>query len=478
MTTPAIPLAEGFPSATRADWLSLVARTLKGAGSESLAGRTADGLPVMPLYGAEDGGRPANFTPAARVGEAGWDVRAAVVTGDPASANRAALEALAGGAASLLFRIGVGAGDGVDIASPADLARVLRGVVTDLAPVAIDAGFGGPIAAGWLDAVAKASPSAPLAFHLDPFTSFAQAGASPGPIADHVRAAASAATKLAETYPRAGLFLASGASVHEAGGTAAWELAFAAAATVSYAKALVAQGLPIDGAFARLVVGVVVDAEPLGAIAKLRAARVLWTRITGACGVAVPCIIEARASRRMLTRADRWTNLVRLTSAGFGAAVGGADAIVLGAFTDAIGAPDAFALRMARNTQLILMEEAHLGRVADPAAGSWAMEAQTSDLAHAAWDAFIAIEKAGGLAAALEDGLVADAVERGRAALAAALGNKALRLIGVTDFQSGEPTSTATDAAAHEPWAVDVRRPGPDSLCRPLTPVRLEELAQ
>jgi methylmalonyl-CoA mutase len=463
---PVVPLADGFPAATHADWLALVAKTLKGAGVETLATGTLDGLEIRPLYTADDAAAPVRFAPAPRGGERGWDIRARVAASDPAAANREALDALAGGAGSIL----------VKVESP-DLARVLDGVEAELAPIALDAGFLGAQAAGWLDDVAKASPRALLAFHLDPLSAFAAAGASPGPIAAHVSNAAALGARLAEIYPKASLFLASGGVVHEAGGSPAWEIAFAAAAALAYAKAAVGAGLSMADAFARITVGLHVDAEPLASIAKLRAARALWTRIAGAYGVDIPARIEARSSRRMLTRADRWTNLIRLTGAGFGAAVGGADAIVLGAFTDALGPADAFALRMARNTQLVLMEEGQLGRVADPAGGSWALEALSADLAQAAWEAFQAIEAAGGLAAALAGEIVADAVSRSREALEGALADRTLRIIGVTDFIANDEAAAETGSAAGADGLPDPRLPGPDGACPPLAAIRLEEMA-
>ncbi len=479
MPSPVIRLSEGFAPVTRAHWLALVAKTLKGAGPETLMRQTADGLPIQPLYAAEDAPAPWPFTPARRDGARAWDIRARVAHPDPAVAHAEALEALAGGAASLLVKIDAGDGAGVALDAAEGLERLLDGVLTDVAPVALDAGFLGPAAAAWLATVAKASPAAPLAFHLDPLSAFAAAGVSPGPIESHLAAAADLAAGLADTYPRASLFLASGGVIHEAGGSPAWELGAAAAAAVAYARAMVAAGLSMEAAFAGLTLGLRVDAEPLDAIAKLRAARMLWTRITRACGVDRPARIEARSSGRMLTRADRWTNLIRLTSAGFGAAVGGADAIVLGAFTDAIGHADAFALRMARNTQLILMEEAHLGKVADPAGGAWALEARSADLARAAWSAFVEIEAAGGLALALRSGLVAARTETAREGLKAALADRSARIVGVTDFVAAEAVPEAAPAAAPgEPPAGIVRHSGEDSRCPPLRAIRLEDLAR
>ncbi len=478
VTQPVVPLAEDFAPASKADWLALVGKTLKGAGIDSLIARTADNLSIAPLYTAEDGASLPPFLPVARGGARAWDIRATVGHPDSAETQARGLEALAGGAESLLVEIDDGRGQGVRLSSADDLARVLDGVMTDVAPVALDAGFLGPAAAGWLGTVAKASPAAPLAFHLDPLSAFAARGSSPGPIEAHVAEGASLAARLAETYPNASLFLASGAVVHEAGGTPAWSLGFAAAAGLAYAKALVEAGLTLEAAFARITLGLAADAQPLGVIAKMRAARVVWTRITRACGAPSSARIQARSSGRMLTRADRWTNLIRLTAAGFGAAVGGADIIALGAFTDAIGHPDAFALRMARNTQLILMEEAMLGKVADPAGGAWALDAQTADLARAGWASFVAIEAAGGIVSALRDGVIARAVDAAREDLTRALASRATRIIGVTDFVPSEaaPAAGATDEA--EAWtAPDCGRPGPDSHCPPLAAIRLEDLA-
>ncbi len=178
-------------------------------------------------------------------------------------------------------------------------------------------------------------------------------------------------------------------------------MAFAAAAAVAYAKALVRAGMPMADAFARITLGLAADADYFLTIAKLRAARASGRASRPPAAPIRPPRIEARSSRRMLTAKDAWTNMIRLTTAGFGAAVGGADAVVLGNFTDAIGRPTPFARRQSRNAQLVLMEEAHIGRVADPAAGSGYVEALTDEIAREAWTRFQAIEAAGGVVAAL-----------------------------------------------------------------------------
>jgi methylmalonyl-CoA mutase len=170
--------------------------------------------------------------------------------------------------------------------------------------------------------------------------------------------------------------------------------------------------------------------------------------------------------------------MVRLTAAAFAGAVGGADAVVLGCFTDPLGPPTAFARRQSRNIQLVLKEEANLGRVIDPGAGSGYVEALTDEIARAAWTRFQAIEAAGGLVAALERGLIASQVEAGRAELAARLARRELKLLGVTDFpaEGGRPAEVAS-ATPRPAAAPSPRLPGPDSRCPPLAPVRLETLA-
>jgi methylmalonyl-CoA mutase len=162
--------------------------------------------------------------------------------------------------------------------------------------------------------------------------------------------------------------------------------------------------------------------------------------------------------------------MIRLTAAGFGAAVGGADSVILGNLTDALGLPTEFGRRQSRNAQLVLMEEAHVGRVADPAAGSGYVEALTDEIARAAWAEFQAIEAAGGAVAALQGGIIAGSVEAANAA------RPEPRIIGVTAFPPAKDTPVEVEIAAARPVdAPSPRLPGPDSACPPLKPMRISE---
>ncbi|HZC16132.1 MAG TPA: methylmalonyl-CoA mutase family protein [Caulobacteraceae bacterium] len=448
-------------AATRQDWLALVRKTLKDKTVESLTLHTADGLTIAPLYTDEDAPAAARLRFGVRDAERPWDLRTSTAHPSPAAANAEILTDLDSGAASAIVRIDPTGKTGVAIGSAEGLARTLDGVILELAPVGADAGFLGVQAADWLADAGKSSPAARLMFHLDPLSAFAEAGRSPGPIEAHLIAGANAGARLSATYPKASLFLASGRVVHEAGGGAADELGFMAAGALAYAKAMARAGMSLEDVFARITLGLAADAQYFKTIAKLRAARIIWARMTGACGAQVPARIEARSSRRMLADQDVWTNMLRLTIAGFGAATGGADAVVLGAFTDPLGPPTAFARRQSRNAQLVLMEEAHVGAVADPGRGAWFIESLTDQLARAGWASFQAIEAAGGVVRALEAGQVA--LERASEPSP----------VGVTVFPNPNDAPPAVETVDPADFAVEVpspRLPGPDSTCPAVAP--------
>lgn len=473
------PLVPEFPEAGRARWIALVEKTLNGASFEQrLVRRSYDGLDIQPLYDASDAGATLTLRPISGADPSRpWDLRAAIEHPDPAHANVQALEELQNGAASLVLRLDPTGRDGVAVAGQDDLTRVLSGVLLDLAPVALDAGLMGPEAANWLSALAKGAPAAPLAFHLDPLSVLAEAGQTSGPVESHLISAAQTAARHAPAYPKASLFLASGRTAHEAGGSDAQELGLMAASALAYVKAMTRAGLGAQDAFARLTLGLSVDGEYFTGIAKLRAARAIWARLTAACEVSAPARIEARSSRRMLSRRDPWVNLLRLTASGFAAGVGGADAVVLEPFTRPLGRPTAFARRQARNTQLVLMEEAGLGRVADPAGGAWFLEHLTDDLARAGWTFFQAIEQQGGVIAALESGFVAEQVAGVRDRRLADVRRRKAGLVGVSEFADLAEAAVATDPVDPAPFAkaLDIRLPGPDSRAAPLKPMRMAE---
>lgn len=479
-----LTLARDFPAADEAAWRALVDKALEGAAFETLVSRTAHGLPVQPLYRETDwaSARDASGAPGAAPFTRGlradhdpalpWDIRARITHPDPAVANARALEALAGGASSLAVVVDPAGARGVALASRSDLERALEGVDLAIAAVALDAPEGavaGAEPASWLAALAaERGPATRVALGIDPFSRLALgvANGAEGPLAQALELAAGPlANHAAATVLRADARV-----VHEAGGTEVQELAYLAAATAALMRGQILAGASPLMAARALRCTLAVGCDYLVELAKLRAARRMVARVLGAFGAdaaASGLTIEAVSSRRMLTRRDPWTNILRATAACFAAGVGGADVVTARGFTDALGEPGPLARRLARGTQLIAQEESHLGRVIDPAGGAWAVERLADDIARAAWEMFQSIESDGGLAAALAGGEFQRGIADARAAMVNAVARRTQHVTGVTDFPLlGEETPSVEHV-----WSDPPAPAGPHALA----PLRLAE---
>jgi methylmalonyl-CoA mutase len=198
-----------------------------------------------------------------------------------------------------------------------------------------------------------------------------------------------------------------GPAFHNLGANATWELAASVAAAVAYLRVLTESGLSIGEALRQISFRFAADDDQFMTIAKIRAARNLWARVAEVVGEpdSGATVVHTETSLPMMTQRDPWVNMLRCTLAAFGAGVGGADTVLVFPFDVAIegGFPDvatSFARRIARNTQLLLLEESHVGRVLDPAGGSWFVEDLTAQLAQQAWQHFQAIEARGGFSEA------------------------------------------------------------------------------
>ncbi len=141
-------------------------------------------------------------------------------------------------------------------------------------------------------------------------------------------------------------------------------------------------------------------ADQFASIAKLRAARMVWSRVAELSGADGAQHQHAVTSAAMMTTRDPWVNMLRTTIGCFAAAVGGAEVITVLPFDSAIGVPDDFARRIARNTSAVLHDESSLSRVLDAGGGSWYLESLTAALAETAWATFTELERGGGAAAA------------------------------------------------------------------------------
>ena len=420
MAKPEAPIsAADFPAATEAAWRKLVDAALKGGSFERLKSRTYDRLTIEPLYSsAREASRVAG-----RAGGAAWTVMQRVDHPDPAAANVQAREDLEGGAIGLVlvFAGSVSAnGFGLEANSTA-LARVCggidpRGIVLDLNLSPPTRGMAREVAT--LIKNRGIVPGAvDLRFSINPIGGFAAAGRSARGWQELAASLAATIGALTNDGFRGPFAVADGRVIHNAGGSEAQELAFALASAVAYLRALEQSGLALQAAYDAIYFRLTADADQFLTTAKFRALRKLWARVASATGIsAKPAIVTAETAWRMLTRRDAYGNILRSTIAVAAAGLGGADAITVLPHTATLGLPDAFARRVARNMQLVLLEESNLARVAEPAAGSGAFEALTEQLCFAAWTQFQEIEHAGGAWAALESGLVQRNVAAVRAA--------------------------------------------------------------
>jgi methylmalonyl-CoA mutase len=447
-----LELAAEFEAATRDQWRDLVAGVLRKAGreelpdpvDEALSRTVATGVRVAPLYTAEDAGDLpsavgvpglAPFVRGARAGShpesgvpGGWDVRQRHAHPDVAVTKEAIAADLENGVTSLWLVLGEGA-------IPVDaLGDVLSDVLLDLAPVTLEGGGvgGEAVAEAFLALVeGRTDLAAGGSLGLDPLGVQAATGERQdlSGLADVARRAA-AHDGLRTVVVDATVF-------HDAGASAVEELGCSLAAGVAYLRALTDAGLSVDEAVRQLDFRYSATADQFTTIAALRAARRLWDRVGDVSGASP----EARAQRQhavtssvMTTKRDPWVNMLRTTVACFAAGVGGADVVTVQPFDAALGLPDSFSRRIARNTQNLLVEEGHLARVLDPAGGSWYVESLTDQLAQAAWDWFTEIERAGGLVAALDSGLVRDRIAAAWDARAKRLATRADAITGVSEF--------------------------------------------
>jgi methylmalonyl-CoA mutase len=445
-----LELAAEFPAATSAQWQSMVAKVLGGdpvpdqEPSSRLATTTADGIVISPLYVADDdpnlegapertgvpGQAPFVRGRTATGNRNGWEVRQRHAQPDPQAANLEILDDLEGGVSSLWLVLGP-AGIPVD-----SIPVALKDVLLDLAPIVLDAGAEAAAAAEAFLSFAQAQgvPAGQLSGNLgfDPLGLKARTGAGQG-TEDLVTFAARCVRELGGLRA----VCVDALAFHEAGATDVQELGCSLAAGVAYLRALTEGGLSLDEALGQIEFRYAATADQFTTIAKFRAARRLWARVAEASGTTDAVAGQrqhAVTSWSMMTRRDPWNNILRETLACMAAGVGGADAVTVLPFDAALGLPDALARRVARNTHALLAEESHVVRVLDPAGGSWYVEDLTEEMAQHAWTWFQQIERAGGLAAALDSGLIAESIDASRAVRKDAIAHRLESVTGVSEF--------------------------------------------
>ena len=452
-------LSGQYGQATHDDWRASVDAVLSrrrgDLGPDELAGlfdkvltsTTDDGIVLQPLYRADEHSGAAGLPgqpPFVRGSSAsgalpsGWDVRQRVVArAQPEDTSAAILTELENGATSLWLDL-----DG-QAPSADTLDAMLTGVLLDLVPLVVSPGPAATDSAAALLQLWRRRDVDPSAARgvlgFDPLGRFAASGGVEDAEIGLAAAAEVARTVTAE-FPAVATLVADGSTYHDAGASEADELALALATATAYLRTLRTAGLDPDAAVRQIEFRLAATDNQFLSIAKLRAARRVWSRVaevTGASAQAGAQRQHAVSSRAMLTRYDPWVNLLRTTVAGFAAGVAGASAVTIAPhdlLLPSSDPDDGLGARLARNVQSILIEESHLARVIDPAGGAWFVEQLTDDLAERAWARFQQVEAAGGLAAALNAGLPQRWLAETRTARGTRIRHRRQPITGVSEF--------------------------------------------
>jgi methylmalonyl-CoA mutase len=485
------PLAAGFPDATKAQWEQLV-RAKEKDPDRALTTALEDGIEVDWLYAPEDELAPdpggltgeAPFVRGLRLGTP-WAIRQQNATPDRRQANRELLEDLEGGATELLLVTDAVGQPGIPVAAAEELDEVLDGVYLDMAAIALAGGAYGQQAATALLELwrRRGHPAHEVrgSLRLDPIGTYARAGVTDE---SHIAHETAAAIEMLQTvrgeFPGVQVLAVDTTPYVEAGAGATLELALGLATGIAYLRAGDEQGVdPTDVARALEFTGTAGPDQFLE-IAKLRAARRLWAAVLQHCGVAADqrrAKTYVRTSRRMVSALDPWVNLLRATTAAFAAAVAGADGITVLPFDEPVlppgQTPGPLGRRMARNTQLLLLEESSLHRVADPAGGSWYVEQLTDELARTAWTQFQELEQAGGIAAALDSGEITRRVTEATTERHDEIARRRRALTGVNTFPLlGDDGLDRADAPSTEETLLSDEVPEAVPVADHLAPVR------
>ncbi len=421
-------LLEEFPPVSTSEWEAAIARDLKGADYEKrLIWRSQEGLTVKPYYRAEDlkglasmDAAPGKF-PYRRGARAtgDWRIREEIDAENVKTANREACAAVAAGAEEIAF-------SGVLVEGRADLNGLLKNL--DEVPIHFKRADEQLIRLA-IDKLVAGRRAAPISTGCDALTGV------------DVAAAAIAAAPIG-LVP----FTIHGDTFEEAGATAAEEVGLTLATGVDFAGAMLDSGVEAGKAAASLEFSFAMSSNYFFQIAKLRAFRLVWARAVESFGGArsqASAQIAARTSAWNKTVYDPHVNILRATTEAMAAVIGGANSVTVAPFDTCYRRPDEASRRLARNTQLLLKHEACLGRAADAAGGSYAVEEFTDFLASEGWKIMQKIEARGGYRKAQKEGMIAAMLERSMAAREKSIAQRRRVFVGTNQFAN--PAEQALD---------------------------------
>jgi methylmalonyl-CoA mutase len=406
------------PQVTAQEWRAQVEKELAGAPfDKTLVGKTPEGISVLPLYAEGPQGEP----PRIEAPAGPFRICARIAAG--ASQQDLAAE-VEGGAEALWLTAG-------------DTEAWLQGVDLEKHFVVADPGGASPLAV--LEAIAARASGANVAglvLGADPFGEIAAGLRAPSDL-EGARTALAAAARFAGAHvAHATAVSVSTLPYHDAGADGADEIALALSTGVAYLETLLRAGLSPVAAAGTIAFRVSSGRDTFGELCKLRALRVVWGKVLAASGAtdAPRARVHAVCSSRTLAQRDPWVNMLRVTTEIFAAVLGGADLITPATFDQALGATSTLGRRVARNTGLVLRDESSLGRVHDPASGSYYFDTLTDALAREAWKRFQAMEREGGIEPALTSGRLRARLEASWSTRRDLIARRKAPVLGVSEF--------------------------------------------
>ncbi|MDO8861872.1 methylmalonyl-CoA mutase [Haliea sp. E1-2-M8] len=461
-------------SANPESWRTQAEKGLKGKGIEALTWHTPEGIDVKPLYTAEDlenleyTNTMPGLTPYLRGPQATmyagrpWTIRqyAGFSTAEESNAFYRKALAAGGQGVSVAFDLATHrgydsdhprvAGDvgkaGVAIDSVEDMKILFDDIPLDQVSVSMTMnGAVLPILAGYIVAAEEQGvKQEQLAGTIqnDILKEFMVRNTYIYPPAPSMKIIGDIIAFCSRNMPRFNTISISGYHIQEAGANAALELAYTLADGKEYIRTALAAGLDIDEFAPRLSFFWGIGMNFYMEIAKLRAARLLWTRIVSEFNPQNPkssmLRTHSQTSGWSLTEQDPYNNVVRTTIEAMAAVFGGTQSLHTNALDEAIALPTEFSARIARNTQLIIQEETGITNVVDPWGGSYMMESLTQSIADKAWELIEEVEQAGGMAKAIETGMPKLRIEEAAARKQARIDRGEDVIVGVNKYRTDD----------------------------------------
>ncbi|KON87120.1 methylmalonyl-CoA mutase [Sporosarcina globispora] len=407
-------IEEKFPHQTNEDWEQSAEKALKGKSIESLSLNTYENINLKPLYskedqktggvsqypGAEDFRRGSN---AAGYLSEEWKVAQKISASSSEELADKLLAAIKKGQTALAF-------EPEQLKNPEKISLAV-GELYEKYPFSVDAGRNQHLLIAGLGTVEKVSGY----IAADPLAIAAADKLNDRSIDELYENLNETMSMAAENLPNLKTIMVNSAVYHNGGSNAVQELAFALAAGVNHLQYLLDKGKSIEKILSKMVFKFAVGSNFFMEIAKLRAARVLWGKVAeafGAEGDSKKMVIASETSFFTKSAYDSYVNMLRAGNEAFAAVLGGVQYLHVSPYNDPERVQSPFSERIARNTHLILREEAHLLKVSDPAGGSWYVEHLTNELIDKAWELFLEIEDRGGMADALLTGWIQDQISQ------------------------------------------------------------------